>query len=154
MARWPHATSVPTVSTKPFSGWDCPQPLADQAPKFLQVFGKPLLSLWQMFATFTPGELGASASWEPQRGRDLSVSPPGDLSHCCPSSALSPARDSAHRSSLDQEVSSPPLWWPGLVRALVSSASPPIHARHPTSTEEVWPALGHSGTDHAPRPWG
>lgn len=129
MARSPHTTSVPVVSTKPFSGWDSPQPSADQAPKFLQVFGKPPLSLRQTFAPFTPGELGPAASWELQHQRDLNVSLPGDLSHCCPSSALSPGRDGAHRTSLDQEVASLPLRRPGLVRALVPSSSPPVSAR-------------------------
>lgn len=144
MVRWPHSTSVPAVSTKPFSGWDSPQPSADQAPKFLQVFGKPPLSLQQMFAPFTPGELATSQ--ELQRGRDPNVSLRGDLSHCCPSSALSPGRDGAHRSSLDQEVAFLPLRWPGLVRALVLSFSPPVPARCPASVEVVWPALGHKGT--------
>lgn len=110
MARQPHATSVLAVSTKPFSGWDSPQPLADQAPKFLQVFGKPPLSLWQMFAPFTTGEPGPAASRELQCGRDPNVSLPGDLSHCCPSSALSPGRDGAHRSSgPGGDFSAPPV---------------------------------------------
>lgn len=142
MVRWPHSTSVPAVSTKPFSGWDRPQPSADQAPKFLQVFGKPPLSLQQTFAPFTPGELGLATSRELQRGRDPNVSLRGDLSHCCPSSALSPGRD--HRSSLDQEVAFLPLRWLGLVRALVPSFSPPVPARRPASVEGAWPALGHS----------
>lgn len=38
------------------------QPAADQALKFIQVFGKPLLSLQQTFAPFTPGDGGLAAS--------------------------------------------------------------------------------------------
>lgn len=38
------------------------QPTADQALKFIQVFGKPLLSLQQTFAPFTPGDGGLAAS--------------------------------------------------------------------------------------------
>lgn len=109
-----HATSVPAVPTKPFPGWDCPGPLADQVPKFHQVFGKPPFFLRQMFAPFTPGELRPAASRELQRGRGTNVSLPGDLSHCCPSSALSPGRGSAHRSCLDQEVASLPFQRPGV----------------------------------------
>lgn len=110
MARQPHSTSVLVVFTKPFSGWDSPQPLADQAPKFLQVFGKPPLSLWQTFAPFTTGEPGPAASRELQCGRDSNVSLPEDLSHCCPSSALSPGRDGAHRSSgPGGDFSAPPV---------------------------------------------
>lgn len=149
-----HASSVPAVSTKPFSGWDSPQLLADQVPKFHQVFGKPPLSLRQMFAPFTPGELRPAASRELQPGRGTNASVPGDLSHCCPSSALSPGRGSARRSCLDQEVVPCPSSAQGLVRALVPSSTPPIPARHPTSVEELWPVLGHEGTASAPHPWG
>lgn len=38
------------------------QPLADQALKFTQVFGKPLLSLEKTFAPFTRGHGGLAAS--------------------------------------------------------------------------------------------
>lgn len=124
--RWPHATSVPAVATKPFPIWDSPQPSADQAPKFLQVFGKPALSLKQTFAPFTPGKPELATSGELQCRRDLELSLQRDLIHCCPSSALSPGRDSARRSSLDQVVASVSLQWPGLLRALVPSLRPPV----------------------------
>lgn len=94
-------------------------------------------------------EIKPAPSWELQRGRDPRVVNPlkqGGLSRCCPSSALSPGRDGARRSGVDQEVASLPLQWPGLVRALAASFSPPVSARNPVSMEGARPVLGQKGT--------